>query len=191
MKNEKNYMGFLIPKEWQILKHFAGAFHQAQNSYFRWVMCLHIFCKKLQGKLHLHKNTCENTCKSTHENACKNACESYTQIACMKNPCTRSCIHVHATPCVKWSRWIKLMYELDNSSSSLFISQSKGKALTVDPGTSPGGLYNFSTASPIAETSKILHSSKIKPLFLKSVTELLKKMLQSVIDVKVVTYITQ
>ena len=83
------------------------------------------------------------------------------------------------------------MSELEISSSSLFISQSKGKALTVDPGTSPGGLYNFSTASPIAETSKILHSSKIKPLFLKSVTELLKKMLQSVIDVKVVTYITQ
>ena len=81
------------------------------------------------------------------------------------------------------------MSELEITSSSLFISQSKGQALTVDPGTIPGGLYNFSTASPIAETSKILHPSKIK--FLKSVTELLKKMLQSVIDVKVVTYITQ
>ena len=34
MKKEKNYMGFLIPKVWQILKCFAGAFHQAQTSYF-------------------------------------------------------------------------------------------------------------------------------------------------------------
>ena len=34
MKNEKNYMGFHIPKVWQILKRFAGAFHQAQTSYF-------------------------------------------------------------------------------------------------------------------------------------------------------------
>ena len=34
MKNEKNYVGFLIPKVWQILKHFVGAFHQAQTSYF-------------------------------------------------------------------------------------------------------------------------------------------------------------
>ena len=31
MKDEKgkNYMGFYIPKIWQILKHFARAFHQA------------------------------------------------------------------------------------------------------------------------------------------------------------------
>ena len=29
MKNEKNYMGFRIPKIWQILKHFARSFHQA------------------------------------------------------------------------------------------------------------------------------------------------------------------
>ena len=29
MKNEKNYMGFRIPKIWQILKRFAGTFHQA------------------------------------------------------------------------------------------------------------------------------------------------------------------
>ena len=34
MKNEKNYMGFHIPKVWQILKRSAGAFHQAQTSYF-------------------------------------------------------------------------------------------------------------------------------------------------------------
>ena len=31
MKNEKNYMGFRIPKVWQILKHFAGTFHWAQT----------------------------------------------------------------------------------------------------------------------------------------------------------------
>ena len=29
LKNEKNYVGFRIPKIWQILKHFAGTFHQA------------------------------------------------------------------------------------------------------------------------------------------------------------------
>ena len=28
MKNEKNYVGFSIPKVWQILKHFSGTFHQ-------------------------------------------------------------------------------------------------------------------------------------------------------------------
>ena len=33
-QNEKNYMGFCIPKLWQILKHFARAFRQAQTSYF-------------------------------------------------------------------------------------------------------------------------------------------------------------
>ena len=38
MKNEKNYMGFHIPKVWQILKHFVGAFHWAQTSYF-WRVC--------------------------------------------------------------------------------------------------------------------------------------------------------
>ena len=34
MKNEKNYMGFCIPKVWQILKRFAGAFveHKPLNS---------------------------------------------------------------------------------------------------------------------------------------------------------------
>ena len=34
MKNEKNYMGFHIPKVWQILKRFAGVFRWAQTSYF-------------------------------------------------------------------------------------------------------------------------------------------------------------
>ena len=34
MKNEKNYVGFFIPKIWQILKHFAMSFHQALTSYF-------------------------------------------------------------------------------------------------------------------------------------------------------------
>ena len=29
MKNEKNYIGFHIPKVWQILKHLTGTFHQA------------------------------------------------------------------------------------------------------------------------------------------------------------------
>ena len=29
MKNEKNFMGFHIPKIWQILGRFAGTFHQA------------------------------------------------------------------------------------------------------------------------------------------------------------------
>ena len=28
-KQNKNYVGFRIPKVWQILKHFAGIFHQA------------------------------------------------------------------------------------------------------------------------------------------------------------------
>ena len=28
-RNEKYYMGFLIPNTWQILKHFGGTFHQA------------------------------------------------------------------------------------------------------------------------------------------------------------------
>ena len=31
MTNEKIYMGFLIPKVWQILKHFAVHFHWAQT----------------------------------------------------------------------------------------------------------------------------------------------------------------
>ena len=34
MKNEKNYVGFLITKIWQILKRFAGTFHWVQTSYF-------------------------------------------------------------------------------------------------------------------------------------------------------------
>ena len=33
-KRKKNYLGFRIPKVWQILKSFVGAFHQAQTSYF-------------------------------------------------------------------------------------------------------------------------------------------------------------
>ena len=31
MKNEKNYVGFLMSKVWQILKHFDGTFHWAQT----------------------------------------------------------------------------------------------------------------------------------------------------------------
>ena len=31
MKNEKNHLGFLIPKIWQILKCFSRHFHQAQT----------------------------------------------------------------------------------------------------------------------------------------------------------------
>ena len=31
MKNEKNYMGFLITKVWQILKCFSRAYRQAQT----------------------------------------------------------------------------------------------------------------------------------------------------------------
>ena len=34
MKNEKNYVGFLIHKIWQILKRFARALSWAQTSYF-------------------------------------------------------------------------------------------------------------------------------------------------------------
>ena len=34
MKNEKNYMGFLITKIWQILKRFSRALSRAQTSYF-------------------------------------------------------------------------------------------------------------------------------------------------------------
>ena len=34
MKNEKNYVGFLISKVWQILKRFAGTFYQAQTLKF-------------------------------------------------------------------------------------------------------------------------------------------------------------
>ena len=38
MKNEKNYIGFRIPKVWQILKNFEAAFSGAQTSYFRRVI---------------------------------------------------------------------------------------------------------------------------------------------------------
>ena len=34
MKNGKIYMGFRIPKVWQILKRLAGDFRQAKTSYF-------------------------------------------------------------------------------------------------------------------------------------------------------------
>ena len=34
MKNEKNYMGFVMIKIWQILKHFYRALSWAQTSYF-------------------------------------------------------------------------------------------------------------------------------------------------------------
>ena len=34
MKYEENYMGFPIPKVWQILMHFIRSFHQAHSSYF-------------------------------------------------------------------------------------------------------------------------------------------------------------
>ena len=34
MKNEKNYMGFLIIKIWQILKRFGGTKTLAKTSYF-------------------------------------------------------------------------------------------------------------------------------------------------------------
>ena len=33
-EKQKIYVGFHIPKIWQILKHFAGTFHQAYSSYF-------------------------------------------------------------------------------------------------------------------------------------------------------------
>ena len=55
MKNEKNYMGFRIPKVWQILKHFTGAFHRAQTSYFwrlkRPIAIAKIFSKKKRLEL--------------------------------------------------------------------------------------------------------------------------------------------
>ena len=38
MKNEKNCMGFLINKIWQILKYFCGAKTLAKTSYFWGVM---------------------------------------------------------------------------------------------------------------------------------------------------------
>ena len=50
MKNEKNYMGFLIPKVWQILKPFAGAFHQAQTSYF-WRVTCHFFPNQTRSNI--------------------------------------------------------------------------------------------------------------------------------------------
>ena len=31
MKNDKNYLGFRIPKIWQILKRFTGTFRRAQT----------------------------------------------------------------------------------------------------------------------------------------------------------------
>ena len=34
MKNEKNYLGFLLHKIWQILKHFSRALSWAQTFYF-------------------------------------------------------------------------------------------------------------------------------------------------------------
>ena len=32
---KKNYVGFCIPKVWQILKRFTGAFHQAQTLFLK------------------------------------------------------------------------------------------------------------------------------------------------------------
>ena len=40
MKNEKNYMGFLIHKIWQILKHFSRALSWAQPSNLWAVSCV-------------------------------------------------------------------------------------------------------------------------------------------------------
>ena len=45
MKNEKNYMGFLIAKIWQILKRFSRALSWAQTSYF-WKVHCNIFVQK-------------------------------------------------------------------------------------------------------------------------------------------------
>ena len=45
MKNEKNYMGFLVTKIWQILKHFSRAFCWAQTSYFWRVNSFGLFLK--------------------------------------------------------------------------------------------------------------------------------------------------
>ena len=47
MKNEKNYVGFLITKTWQILKNFAGNFCQAQT------LKLGSVCMEELGKLFL------------------------------------------------------------------------------------------------------------------------------------------
>ena len=46
MRNEKIYLGFHIPKIWQILKRFTQQFHQAYDSYFWWwafSICLKYF----------------------------------------------------------------------------------------------------------------------------------------------------
>ena len=44
MKNEKNYVGFLITKIWQILKRFSRALSWAQTSYFWRVCCTMGLC---------------------------------------------------------------------------------------------------------------------------------------------------
>ena len=44
MKYEKIYKGFLMSKVWQILKHFAGTFHQAQTLKLRGVLHYLINC---------------------------------------------------------------------------------------------------------------------------------------------------
>ena len=45
MKNEKNYMGFLILKIWQILKHFTRVLSWAQTCYFWRVFWITTFKK--------------------------------------------------------------------------------------------------------------------------------------------------
>ena len=40
MKNEKNYLGFLTPKIWQILKCFSGAFRRVQTTNPEMVRCV-------------------------------------------------------------------------------------------------------------------------------------------------------
>ena len=46
MKNEKNYLGFLIIKIWHILKRFSRALSWAQTSYFKRVTYLLIIINK-------------------------------------------------------------------------------------------------------------------------------------------------
>ena len=55
MKNEKNYIGFRIPKIWQILKRFAKIIASSINLLFlKSVQCLLIFETDINFKNYVH-----------------------------------------------------------------------------------------------------------------------------------------
>ena len=62
---EKAILGFRIYKIWQILKHFAGTFRQAQTLKLGGVRCELLLLKTLFGLMYIKTAIAEKNCTKT------------------------------------------------------------------------------------------------------------------------------